>query len=839
MPDFPHLPLIQQITGTHKPPKGGGNNALNPITSDNLRDRNQHGTRLRTVAENIKDERERAIQARRNDGLPDIPGEDAIPIFLQVDTSLFNIESLKGLGIEIISEEEDGFIIGASADGFSSLFSKIDKFIAEDGKFKNQAAQLWQIVDGDQWRPKQILSEELFEKWPTIVDEDRFTVDVSVACYLSKPDQPEKEKNEDDQRYNKRLDNWRTKVQEVDILKSNLADEREQSIKQFFQVYDADIDPEYVEFDDSFCFRVTLSGQALRDFVVNYPYVFEIVEFTEIAPPIIIDGEEVDHDLEILAPSADAPKICVIDSGIQENHRLLAPAIITAESVNYDPFDNTTADLFAPGGHGTRIAGAILYGDNIPINGQHQLHCFIQNARVLNSDNRMSSKLYEPALMESIVEDFDSCKVFNLSINTTAPCRVTHMSPWAASIDQLSHEQNVLFIVSAGNISPSTGKRNNPGIVEHIANGRNYPQYLLDPACRVANPAQSKFAITVGAVCLGDFEDLDRKSFGQRDAISAFSRTGLGMWGGIKPEVVEYGGDWVRQKNGIPNLTIESSITPLLIRAGGTGVDRAAVGTSFSTPKVTHIASKLQAQFPEENALLYKTLIIQSARLPENMYRRPTLNIIRTLGYGIPNVERATSNSERRVTLIEGSTVKAKQANLYTINIPQELRRPGEDFDILIEVTLCYTAKPRRTRKKTQSYLSSWLSWESSKFGELFDAFKARVLKNIENPFADDQEDNESVKWFIWSSPTWGTVKNLKRQDSATQKDWVIVKSNALPEQLSFAVIGHKGWENDLSEEIPFSFAVSFEALGGELEIYEKIRASNEIQIEEQIEARI
>lgn len=839
MPDFPHLTLIQQITGTHKPPKGGRNNALNPITDSNLRNRNQHGRWLRDVAGKIKEERERAIQARRDDDLPDIPGEDAIPIFLQVDTSLFNIESLKGLGIEIISEEEDGFIIGASADGFLSLFSKIDKFINEDGKFKNQAAQLWQIVDGGQWRPKQILSEELFEKWPTISDEELFTVDVSVACYISKPDQPEKEKNEDDQRYNRRLENWRNKVQEIDILKSDLADEREQSIRQFFQVYDADIDPEYVEFDDSFCFRVTLSGQALRDFVVNYPYVFEIIEFTEIAPPIVIDGQEVDHNLEILAPNVDAPKICVIDSGIQENHRLLKPAIISAESVNYDPFDDTTADLFAAGGHGTRVAGAILYGDNIPRDGEHQLHCFVQNARVLNSDNRMSSKLYEPALMENIVEDFDSCKVFNLSINTTAPCRVTHMSPWAASIDKLSHEQNVLFIVSAGNILPSTGRRNNPGIVEHITAGRNYPQYLLDSACRVANPAQSKFAITVGSICLGEFEDLDRKSFGQRDTISAFSRTGLGMWGGIKPEVVEYGGDWVREKLGDQNLTIESSINPLLIRAGGTGVDRAAVGTSFSTPKVTHIASKLQAQFPDENALLYKTLIIQSARLPGNIFRNPTLTAIRTLGYGIPDIFRATSNSERRVTLIESSTVKAKQANLYTIKIPRELRRQGEDFDILIEVTLCYTAKPRRTRKKTQSYLSSWLSWESSKFGELFDVFKARVLKNIENPLANNPEDNESIKWSIWSSPTWGIVKDLKRQDSATQKDWVIVKSNTLPEQLSFAVIGHKGWENDLSEEIPFSFAVSFEVLGGELEIYERIRASNEVQVEEQIEARV
>eukprot|EP01031_Cornospumella_fuschlensis_P014773 gene14773-18049_t len=100
----------------------------------------------------------------------------------------------------------------------------------------------------------------------------------------------------------------------------------------------------------------------------------------------------------------------------------------------------------------------------------------------------------------------------------------------------------------------------------------------------------------------------------------------------------------------------------------------------------------------------------------------------------------------------------------------------------------------------------------------------------MEDPEADAAEDNSSIKWSIWSNPIWGTVKGLKRQDSATQKDWVVVKSNTLPEQLSFAVAGHKGWEKDLSEEVPFSFAVSLEVLDGELEIYERIRAVNQIE---------
>lgn len=835
MAEFPHLPLVQTITGIHKPARGGGNSGINERTRTNLANRVAYGQSLLTITNTIKDNRERILAERQEIGLPSIPDENAIPVFLQIDTNLFDIESLKGMGIDIISEEQNGFIIGASTDGFASLQGKINKFISEQGKSKNQAAQLWEIVAGTSWRAEHILSESLFQKWTTIEDNDIFTVDISVACYMAMSDQPKKDEHEADQRYHEKLAQWESRIQQMQIQHSEMMDQREEAIYRFLGQYDAQINPESVQFNDSFCFRVTLSGTALKDFVTNYPYVFEVVEYSETDQPITIDGEEVENEIEILAPSNDAPKICIIDSGIQENHRLLNTAISSSDSLNYDTFDNTTADLVSNGGHGTRVAGAVLFGDQIPLTGSYRPHCYLINARVLNKYCQMSSQLYPPALMKDIVGNLDFVKIFNMSINMTVPCRLVHMSPWAATLDLLSHENGVLFVVSAGNIKTTTVQITNPGIIEHLSAGREYPDYLLQPSCRIADPAQSKFAITVGSVCLSDFEDIDRKSFGKRDEISSFSRTGLGMWGGIKPEVVEYGGDWVREKSGT-NLSYQTTVNPLLVRSGGAGLDRNTIGTSFAAPKVTHILSRIQSEFPNENVLLYKALLIQSARLPEQIFRKPTLNDIRKFGYGIPNLERSLNNGERRVTLTAIGQVKPKNANLYTINIPPELRRQGEDFDILIEVTLCFTAIPRRTRRRTQSYLSSWLGWESSKLGETYEAFKSRILKHMENPEGVVEDDANSIRWSIWSNPVWGEVRDLKRQDSATQKDWVILKSNSLREQLSFAVIGHKGWEKDLNHEIPFSIAVSIEALEGELEVYEKIRVTNQIQIQQQIQ---
>ena len=98
-------------------------------------------------------------------------------------------------------------------------------------------------------------------------------------------------------------------------------------------------------------------------------------------------------------------------------------------------------------------------------------------------------------------------------------------------------------------------------------------------------------------------------------------------------------------------------------------VSRDETGTSFAAPKVSCIAARLQQLLPDEPALLYRALIVQSARWPtwaENLLYRirqldPQHNhderheligqvsrLVRLIGYGIPNEERATVNSDYR-----------------------------------------------------------------------------------------------------------------------------------------------------------------------------------------------
>lgn len=84
------------------------------------------------------------------------------------------------------------------------------------------------------------------------------------------------------------------------------------------------------------------------------------------------------------------------------------------------------------------------------------------------------------------------------------------MSAWAASIDQLTWENDLLFILSAGNI-PKYGDLIKPGIREYIVSGREYPDYLYQPWTRIANPAQSLQAVTVGSIAINSFSGSETK----------------------------------------------------------------------------------------------------------------------------------------------------------------------------------------------------------------------------------------------------------------------------------------------------------------------------------------
>ncbi len=439
-------------------------------------------------------------------------------------------------------------------------------------------------------------------------------------------------------------------------------------------------------------------------------------------------------------------------------------------------------------------------------------------------------------------------RIFNHSITGTVPCRTQYMSPWAAAIDNLTWEKDILFIVAAGNLLPFSGRRirgdTRLSVQEHLAANRLWPDYLLENSCRIANPAQSFQALTVGSISLASYHALPYSSISQKDKPSAFSRSGLGIWDTIKPEVVEYGGDFVKDESIPPNIISRKEVCPELVRSTldrGPAVAADNVGTSFATPKVSHIAACLAAELPDETCLLYRALIVQSARWPEwtmadNIEK---LHVIRQIGYGIPNIDRALGNSPNRITLITrgNNRIKARQAHVYQVKLPDKLRTQGEEHEILVEVTLSYKAQPRRTRRNRRKYLSTWLDWDCSKKGENPEKFLARILKEYDAS-EDAEKGEEGFKWTIGNrAKNYGKIEGVSRSAGTVQKDWTVVKSFQLREAFCIAVVGHEGWNNDPDAEAPYSLVISFEALASNIPIYTPfVQAQVEIELDQQVE---
>ena len=603
----------------------------------------------------------------------------------------------------------------------------------------------------------------------------------------------------------------------------------------FVTAYNGEILSSFINDNDSFNFKLKINGQGLRDFVLNYPYVFEVSESVEVQMETSLGNVDVsDEKVEIIAPDGNSPVVCVIDSGIQEAHKYIAPAIITDDSICLIPNQTNVSDEVAGGGHGTRVAGAILYPERIPTSGSYQLAAFIRNVKVLDEKNRILSDVEPAQIITEVSEMFASpesdmpSKIFNHSIGEKKPFTdMTHMSAWAAQIDKQSYDKDVLFIQAAGNIPEDI-------ISALIKSKRPYPEYFGRDLTRLSNPAQSLQALTVGSVSDSNYETEDVTAMGMPGEIASYSRIGPGIWDTIKPDVVEYGGTHAVNKTGVEvRLTTPQEVCPELIRRSppGKAFDKDAVGTSFATPKVSRIASEIERILPNAPALLYRALIAQSARWFNLDAEQDCENTLRRIGFGLPNIDRAVRNNEYRVTLITSTLAEIgeSEAHIYSIKVPDELKAIGDDYDILVEVTLSYAANPRRTRRYIRGYLSTWVDWIGSRADEKPESFAKRIFD-----VGSSVSDSGNFKWMLGESRSkgHGQISDFSRSKGTLQKDWCVIKSNQLTDEFCVGVRGHKGWGGLFKAK--YSLAVSFEAINEDIVIYEPIRILNEIEIETQ-----
>ncbi|HWW50504.1 MAG TPA: S8 family peptidase [Verrucomicrobiae bacterium] len=403
------------------------------------------------------------------------------------------------------------------------------------------------------------------------------------------------------------------------------------------------------------------------------------------------------------APPEDGPRVCILDSGIVSNHPLLAANVGGEEAVltaTNDPADTN--------GHGTHLGGLAVFGDIRACysNGTFSSPVRLFSARVLNDQNRFDDDRLIHTQMEAAIDLFRrppyECRVFNLSLGS--PDVVLNgtnrrQTLWAEALDTLARKHKVLIVVSAGN--NTNVHANTPADAEQIL--QNYPQYLFDAESGLSDPATAAIALTVGslsqfaapAIRVGVGADDFVRAVAGVDEPSPFTRTGFGINGAIKPDLVHYGGNLLFEGFGNQVRRIRTANPD-----AGTGVmsfsheplDRLfsfRVGTSQAAPPVARIGALIWNQLKpavdgDLDPNLVRAVLANSASVPEAASNRiAAINddegILRVCGYGLPDAELALESGGRRVTLIAQGRITIDTLILYEVPVPDVLRNaPGK-----------------------------------------------------------------------------------------------------------------------------------------------------------------
>lgn len=397
---------------------------------------------------------------------------------------------------------------------------------------------------------------------------------------------------------------------------------------------------------------------------------------------------------EIQSPDLESTGILVIDSGVQRGHPLIGPALGDSEVFPDSKHQFITGGPddgdIKTGGHGTGVAGIAIYGDvaECVTNKSFQPQVWLFSARVTNEDNEYDPELLLDTQIEAAIDyfvrNYKNCQVINISLGDSR--LIYHPGEkqfrLAARIDEIAYKlqhQNILFVISAGNFWYES---DSPELI-----ARDYPDYLLSEDAQIIEPATAAIALTVGSLSMGKGSglypgDARRRAIAKVEKYpSPFTRTGFGVDGMIKPELVEFGGDFVLEGDRLSNKDWGNAMMTLNKNFQGPSLLKFYRGTSFSAPRVANLAAKLFTKFPHATSNLIRALIADSAQIPTDIPPRFEGNSseqlkkrLKIYGYGQPDFERAAySRGNQVLLLVDHETLNLGHYHIYEIPpLPEE-----------------------------------------------------------------------------------------------------------------------------------------------------------------------
>ncbi|HHX12256.1 MAG TPA: S8 family peptidase [Clostridiales bacterium] len=459
--------------------------------------------------------------------------------------------------------------------------------------------------------------------------------------------------------------------------------------------------------------------------------------------------------------------ICLLDTGLNNSHPLISPAIKDDEALQAV---NVAWGVTDHMGHGTEMAGVAIYNDlkdRLLDNNSIDINHGIESVKILPPKGENPIRLYGAITEQAVaLAEISNPKVDRaLCMAVTSPDYNTEdgsPTSWSAAVDSITSGANEngekrLFFISAGNVFP-----------KELSNAE-YPNSSILHG--VENPGQSWNALTVGAVSNDiQIKDPSFKDFkpvadvGQLSPYSSTSVTWNNKWP-IKPEILLDGGNMAT--NGVDyteceDLSILTTNSKHLVRPLST-----IWGTSSATAQAAWMAAQINAEYPGIWPETVRALLVHSARWTEAMRKqfctedsktKGRKQLLRSCGYGIPNLDKAIQCANNSVNLvIQGELQpftknKMNEMHLHELPWPKSVLQSLGETEAIIRVTLSYFIEPGPGEvgwKDKYRYPSCGLRFDVINSNETLDDFNKRVNIKMRGDDKKDSGDGNSRDWYL------------------------------------------------------------------------------------------